>query len=99
MFRKPRVTQSNVNEHAKLSVGRPPTPPAMKSSKAASTSMTPSTPSVSHRSQSTPKTNNKSFFPPSKSKAKPNGNILSFFKKVDREEQGIFLEDKSAQSW
>ena len=89
MFRKPR-TQTAIDTPLSPSTGRPPTPPSFTTIKAASkeTHAVPfSTTKVPlpllGRSQTVPRSTSRPGVSMGKAKGKPNGSILSFFKKKD----------------
>ena len=112
MFRKPREAAAPIasETHLRPSTGRPPTPPSTKGSRAsqisssATYSMVASTP-LQGKMTAPPK---RTPLPSAgKAKGKPNGNIMSFFKKAqstgtvvtDKQEEDdvLFLENSQAK--
>ena len=115
MFRKPREPVAHVANEAPLepSTGRPPTPPTSASQPELQSSytMVSSTKLLTGGSKILPKNNGRTPTFASKAKGKPNGSILSFFKKadsspsfnglvnemVDEGESSLFVEESPAK--
>ena len=104
MFRKPRNDISTLEDPIIPSVGRPPTPPLATASPS-SRHVEPTTTMASIRTNTAGKSPmaigngpSKSFGKIGKPKQRSNGNILSFFRKVNpeeaKEDEGLFVEEK-----
>ena len=95
MFRKPRTQAFDTDGSISPPIGRPPTPPLFKSKPVPSFAETArNMAAVRQKSNKTQTTLASSFAKAQpRSKSSSNGNILSFFKKVDRGEESLFLDN------
>ncbi|GAB7342570.1 hypothetical protein MBLNU457_g0747t1 [Dothideomycetes sp. NU457] len=106
MFRNPRENAGQTNgAYTRPSVGRPPSPPTTPGTKATPPAITPALstsrmaaakaspiPTIG-RGSTNPR---KSSLANAKPKGKPNGSILSFFKKADDGEENLFVKPVGA---
>ncbi|KAE9985089.1 hypothetical protein EG328_007860 [Venturia inaequalis] len=96
MFRNPRENVALPPDQKALpSTGRPPSPPA--SSPSATTSFFTPRP-MAAKTKATPQKATSAAPKPLKAKARPNGNIVAFFKKAEELSTSLFLPDRFNES-
>ena len=96
MFRKPR--DGAPGSISQVSVGRAPTPPPDRSASKASTTNSPSFTSISTPSSRPMAATNGLVKRIGSATKKPNGTITNFFKRVERQEESLFIKDTLSPS-